>query len=90
MLTGNNNILFAAKRQPNIRNLVSSAQKLCFEADAVGENQKCLAPGCLPCKCIPVDNKVLSMNSYSHKLPMNLNCKSDTIIYANNCKICTW
>ena len=85
-LMGHHNIVFAAKKGMTIRNNVMNNRALCIP-EREYEHQKCMGKGCKTC---PQMLKVpdLEVNSVKLKLPKNVSCKSNNVIYIHLCNVC--
>ena len=71
----------------SIGNQVVQNKGLCIEMLNNGSGQKCNAPRCKQCPLVD-GREVVEVNKMKVRIPMNVMCKTDNIIYLWLCKLC--
>ena len=88
-LCGDIRVIFAMKKHQSIGNLVVRNRKLSSGSEE-GEDTSTQKCGSKRCKLCPLlfDVKEVMVNGQICKFDMKLNCKSDNVLYLNQCQVC--
>jgi hypothetical protein len=82
-------IVFAVRKGRSIANQLIKNKSLCI--DEMNDNQldqKCNGPGCMQCPLVANANEV-EVNNKKVNVHVNLNCKTNNVIYLWRCNICS-
>jgi hypothetical protein len=86
ILMGHHNIVYASKKGMTIRNNVMNNRALCIP-EREFEHQKCMGKGCKTCPQM-LNVSELEINDVKLKLPKNVSCKTNNVIYIHLCNVC--
>lgn len=83
-LMGDTRIIFAMRKGRSIGNRVVSNKDLCIDTSNNRLNQKCNASRCMQCPL------TAGVKHVEVRIPMNVTCKSDNVIYLWTCNLCDY
>ena len=81
--------MLAPKKRPSIGNSVVKNRKLCQVEAEETTNQRCNARRCESCQLMCNAGEIFTINGMELKVPSNFNCKTSSVIYCAQCKLCS-